>query len=90
KMYFADHGAEPEETYAAVCTQIADIQAAIAANNAKIAEMKADPAADTEVEVEAEETATAEKSPVEEAPVEEAADDSSASEESTDDCDITG
>ncbi|MCC8181819.1 MAG: hypothetical protein LIO45_02395, partial [Clostridiales bacterium] len=30
KMYFADHGAEPEETYAAGCPQIADSQAAIA------------------------------------------------------------
>ncbi|MCC8129850.1 MAG: hypothetical protein LIO51_07955 [Clostridiales bacterium] len=54
KMYFADHGAEPEETYAAVCAQIADIQAAIAANNAKIAETKVSPEAEVEVEVEVE------------------------------------
>ncbi|MCD7760589.1 MAG: serine proteinase [Clostridiales bacterium] len=60
KMYFADHGAEPEETYAAVCAQIADIQAAIAANNAKIAETKVAPEAEVEVEVEVETEAEAE------------------------------
>ncbi|MCD8381733.1 MAG: serine proteinase [Clostridiales bacterium] len=77
KMYFADHGAEPEETYAAVCAQIANIQAAIAANNAKIAEAKVAPEAEVEVEVEAEaeaepeaeEPAAAEEAPAEEAPV---------------------
>lgn len=58
KMYFADHSAEPEEAYAAVCSQIADIQAAIAANNAKIAEMKVSP--DDEVEVQAAAEAVAE------------------------------
>lgn len=90
KMYFADHGAEPEETYAAVCAQIADIQAAIADNNAKIAETKVAPEAEVEVEVEAEaeaaaetvaeEPAAAEDAPVEETPVEEAPADSDSAE----------
>ena len=53
KMYFADHGSEPEEAYAAVCSQIGDIQAAIAANNAKIAAIKVANDAEIEVEVEA-------------------------------------
>ena len=57
KIYFADHGTEPEDAYAAVCSQIADIQAAIAANNAKIAELKVTPETEeapaTEEEVEA-------------------------------------
>lgn len=52
KMYFVDHSAEPEEAYAAVCGQIADIQAAIAANNAKIAEIKIASEAEVEIEVE--------------------------------------
>ena len=61
KMYFADHGAEPEEAYAAVCNQIADIQAAMAANNARIAEMKVVPAAKTEEEIVAEAEAVADE-----------------------------
>lgn len=48
KMYFAGHGTEPEDAYTAVCSQIADIQAAIAANNAKIAELKVAPEATEE------------------------------------------
>lgn len=56
KLYFADHGAEPEETYAPACALIADIQAAIAANNAKIAEIKIAPDVEVEVEVEVGET----------------------------------
>jgi hypothetical protein len=60
RMYFADHGAEPEEAYAVVCNQIADIQAAIAANNAKIAEMKVTPDVEEEVEAAAEAVAEAE------------------------------
>ena len=60
KMYFADHGAEPEEAYAAVCAQIADIQAAVAANNAKIAEMKVTPDVEVEVQAAAEAVAEAE------------------------------
>lgn len=68
KMYFSDHGAEPEAAYAAVCSQIADIQAAIAANNAKIAEIKVTP--DVEIEIEVEETA---EEPEESAAQEEAA-----------------
>ncbi|MCD7945066.1 MAG: serine proteinase [Clostridiales bacterium] len=76
KMYFDDHGAEPEEAYAAVCTQIANIQAAIAANNAKIAETKVAPEAEVEVEVEpeadaeveTEATAAPEEAPADEAP----------------------
>lgn len=72
KMYFADHGADPDEAYVSVCSLIGDIQAAIAANNAKIAELKVSPevAVEVEVEVEAEE-AEAEAAP-EEAPAEEA------------------
>lgn len=74
KMYFADHSAEPEEAYAAVCSQIADIQAAIAANNAKIAEIKIASDAEVEIEVEtpsADEVAEAEvEVVVEEAPAE--------------------
>lgn len=45
RLYFADHGTEPEDAYASVCSQITDIQAAIAANNAKIAELKVAPEA---------------------------------------------
>lgn len=70
KMYFADHGAVPDEAYVSVCSLIGDIQAAIAANNAKIAELKVSPEVAVEVEVEAEE-AEAEAAP-EEAPAEEA------------------
>ena len=70
KMYFADHGADPDEAYVSVCSLIGDIQAAIAANNAKIAELKVSPEVAVEVEVEAEE-AEAEAAP-EEAPAEEA------------------
>ncbi|MGM9592852.1 MAG: serine proteinase [Candidatus Onthomonas sp.] len=53
KLYFADHGAQPEEAYSAACALIADIQAAIAANNAKIAEIKIAPDVEVEIEVEA-------------------------------------
>lgn len=56
KLYFADHGAQPEEAYAPACALIADIQAAIAANNAKIAEIKIAPDVEVEIEVEAGET----------------------------------
>lgn len=79
KMYFADHGAEPEEAYAAVCSQIGSIQATIAANNAKIAEIKIANEAETEVEVEVEtpadsdEVASAEVPVADEAPEAEAA-----------------
>ena len=64
KLYFADHGAQPEETYSAACALIADIQAAIAANNAKIAEIKIAP--DVEVEVEVEAGEVPEEAPAEE------------------------
>ncbi|MGM9537421.1 MAG: serine proteinase [Candidatus Onthomonas sp.] len=64
KLYFADHGAQPEEAYSAACALIADIQAAIAANNAKIAEIKIAP--DVEVEVEVEAGEVPEDAPVEE------------------------
>ena len=64
KLYFADHGAQPEEAYSAACALIADIQAAIAANNAKIAEIKIAP--DVEVEVEVEAGAAPEEAPAEE------------------------
>ncbi len=70
KMYFADHGAEPEDAYASVCALIGDIQAAIAANNAKIAELKVSP--EVAVEVDAGADAEAEDAP-EEAPAEDAA-----------------
>ena len=60
KMYFADHGEAPEEAYAAVCNQIADIQAAIAANNAKVAEMKLTPEEEPDVDAAAEAVAEAE------------------------------
>lgn len=74
KMYFADHGAEPEEAYAPVCSQIADIQAAIAANNAKIAEMKVTADVEGEVNAAAEAVAEAETAADElEAKIEEAA-----------------
>lgn len=79
KLYFADHGTDPEESYAAACALVADIQAAIAANNAKIAELKVVPDVEVEVEVEVEageteETPAGEAAPVEEpAPAEEAA-----------------
>lgn len=88
KMYFADHGAEPEEAYAAVCSQIGSIQATIAANNAKIAEIKIANEAETEVEVEVEtpadsdEVASAEVPVADEAPEAEAAE--SAAEEDSD------
>lgn len=64
KLYFADHGAQPEEAYSAACALIADIQAAIAANNAKIAEIKIAP--DVEVEVEVEAGEVPEEAPAEE------------------------
>ena len=71
KLYFADHGAQPEEAYSAACALIADIQAAIAANNAKIAEIKIAPDVEVEVEVEAgevpEEAAAEEPAPAPEA-----------------------
>lgn len=71
KLYFADHGAQPEEAYSAACALIADIQAAIAANNAKIAEIKIAP--DVEVEVEVEAGEVPEEAPAEEpAPASEA------------------
>ena len=66
KLYFADHGAQPEETYSAACALIADIQAAIAANNAKIAEIKIAPDVEVEVEVEMEAGEVPEEAPAEE------------------------
>lgn len=79
KMYFADHSAEPEEAYAAVCGQIADIQAAIAANNAKIAEIKI--ASDAEVEIEVEAAPAEEAEPEVEVVTEEAPAETSAEKE---------
>lgn len=74
KMYFNDHGAEPEETYAAVCSQIADIQAAVAANNARIAEMKVTPDVESDVNAAAQAVADAETAADElEAKIEDAA-----------------
>lgn len=84
KLYFADHGAQPEESYAAACALIADIQAAIAANNAKIAEIKISPdvAVEVEVEVEAGETdAAADEQPAPEQDAAPAAEDPTAEEE---------
>ncbi len=85
KMYFADHGAEPEETYAAVCAQIADIQAAIAANNAKIAETKVAPEAESEAEVEVEVEAEAEPEAEAESEAEEPTDEEAPADETTTD-----
>lgn len=74
KLYFNDHGAAPEEAYAASCALVADIQAAIAANNAKIASLKSDPDVEVEIEVEAGEVPAEEEA----APVEETAPEASA------------
>ena len=58
KLYYAEKGATPEGGYAAACGRITAAKAAIEANNAKIADLKA---ADgiTEEEVEAAEAAEA-------------------------------
>lgn len=76
KLYFADHGTQPEENYSACCALIADIQAAIAANNAKIAEIKVNP--DVEVDVEVEVEAVAEDAPAAAEQADEAAPDAPA------------
>ena len=64
KLYYAERGAAPEAAYISGCEKITAAKANIEANNAKIAELKAE---DDEPEVVAEVTVT------EEAPAEEAA-----------------
>ena len=64
KLYYAERGVAPEAAYISGCEKITAAKANIEANNAKIAELKAE---DDEPEVVAEVTVT------EEAPAEEAA-----------------
>ncbi len=84
KMYFADHGTDPDEAYVSVCSLIGDIQAAIAANNAKIAELKVSPEVAVEVDVKAEEAPAEEPAPGEAAPEETPAEEASPASESSD------
>ena len=81
KLYYAEKGAAPEGGYAGACERITAAKAAIAANNARIEELKdadeevAAAAADAKVEETAEEIApeqpAAEVAPTDETPAEE-------------------
>lgn len=83
KLYYAEKGADPEESFAAACEKITAAKAAIEANNDRIAELKEkDEAVAEEPEVVAEAEAVVTDAPAEEeASAEDFADEAPAVEE---------